>query len=313
MKRVAIIGGGIAGLSAAYYLEKAKQNGAGLEWVLFEKSERLGGVIRTEYREGCVLEAGPDSFLTAKPDAAQLCRELGLGDQIIQSNDYQRKTYILVKGKLVPLPDGLQFMVPTRVLPIATTSLFSLGTKLRMAVEWFSAARNGSDDESVAAFVRRHFGQQMVDRVAEPLLAGVYGGSAERLSVRAVLPRFVEMERQHGSLVRATLKAMKKAGNTSPQPLFTSLKNGMQQLVNALVAGLPETSLRLNQQQVSLRRLDGGWQVGGSGTAEIFNAVFMAIPAPLTSAVVLPVDPRLAGLLGKIQYTSSASVLLAYQ
>src|SRR5947207_9924333 len=195
---------------------------------------------------------------------------------------------------------------------MVTTSLFSIGAKLRMAAEWFSRAGN-HQDESVAAFVRRHFGQQMVDRVAEPLLAGVYGGSAERLSVRAVLPRFVEMERQHGSLVRATLKAMKKAGNTSPQPLFTSLKNGMQQLVNALVAGLPETSLRLNQQQVSLRRLDGGWQVGGSGTAEIFNAVFMAIPAPLTSAVVLPVDPRLAGLLGKIQYTSSAAVLLAYQ
>src|SRR5437588_12632498 len=180
MKRVAIIGGGIAGLSAAYYLKKAKQNRADLEWTLFEKSERLGGVIRTEYHEDCVLEAGPDSFLTAKPDAAQLCRELGLGGQIIQSNAYQRRTYILVKGKLVSLPDGLQFMVPTRVLPMAATGLFSFGTKLRMAAEWFSTARNGSnnEDESVATFVRRHFGQEMVDRVAEPLLAGVYGRNA---------------------------------------------------------------------------------------------------------------------------------------
>src|SRR2546423_9191423 len=222
MKRVAIIGGGIAGLSAAYYLERAKQNGARLEWVLFEKSERLGGVIRTEYREGCVLEAGPDSFLTAKPDAAQLCRELGLGDQIIQSNDYQRKTYILVKGKLVPLPDGLQFMVPTRVLPIATTSLFSLGTKLRMATEWFSVARNGSDDESVAAFVRRHFGQEMVDRVAEPLLAGVYGGNAEHFSPCAVLPPVAGMEGEHWGPGRATLRSPKRGASSEPPPLFSS-------------------------------------------------------------------------------------------
>jgi len=141
MKRVAIIGGGIAGLSAAWYLQKAKHNGADLDWVLFEKSDRLGGVIRTEHRDGCVLEAGPDSFLTIKPDAAQLCRELGIADQIIYSNDYQRRTHIVVRGKLVPIPDGLQFMVPTRILPMVTTGLFSLGTKLRMAGEWFSTAQ----------------------------------------------------------------------------------------------------------------------------------------------------------------------------
>src|SRR5947207_2606960 len=286
MKRVAIIGGGIAGLSAAYYLEKAKQNGAGLEWVLFEKSERLGGVIRTEYREGCVLEAGPDSFLTAKPDAAQLCRELGLGDQIIQSNDYQRKTYILVKGKLVPLPDGLQFMVPTRVLPIATTSLFSLGTKLRMAVEWFSAARNGSDDESVATFVRRHFGQQMVDRVAEPLLAGVYGGNAEHLSLRAVLPRFAEMERDHGSLVRATLRSRKVATDSGPQPLFSSLKNGLQQLVDALVAALPQSCLRAGSQVTSIMSVNGKWQVESRQGKENFDAALLAVPAPVAASLV---------------------------
>ncbi|PYP93333.1 MAG: hypothetical protein DMG65_01480 [Candidatus Angelobacter sp. Gp1-AA117] len=185
MKRVAIVGGGIAGISAAYYLQKAKQNGAGLDWTLFEKSSRLGGVIRTEYRDGCVLEAGPDSFLTVKPDAAQLCRELGLGDQLIPSNDYQRRTHILVKGKLVPIPDGLQFMVPTRIMPMVTTGLFSLGTKLRMASEWFSTAGNGNQDESVASFVRRHFGQQMVDRIAEPLLADAIVAALPKAALRA--------------------------------------------------------------------------------------------------------------------------------
>ncbi|HZI55460.1 MAG TPA: protoporphyrinogen oxidase, partial [Verrucomicrobiae bacterium] len=233
MKRIAIIGGGIAGLSAAFYLEKARQNGAPLQWTLFEKSERLGGVIRTEQHDGFVLEAGPDSFLTAKPEAARLCQELGIGDQLISSNDASRKTYILVKGSLVPIPQGLEFMVPTRVWPMATTPLFSFSTKLRMAAELFSSARKNAADESVGDFVRRHFGQEMVDRVAEPLLAGVYGGNAERLSIRAVLPRFAEMEREHGSLVRATLKAKRKAraqaqSSGKPQALFTSLKSGMQ-------------------------------------------------------------------------------------
>src|SRR5262249_50146593 len=214
MKRVAIIGGGIAGLSAAYYLERARRTGADLEWTLFEKTDRLGGVIKTEQHEGYVLEAGPDSFLTVKSDGAQLCPHLGLADQLIGSNDAGRKTYILVKGKLVPMPEGLEFMVPTRVAPMMSTGLFSLSTKLRMAGELLGKHRSGAraqekEDESVATFVRRHFGQEMVERVAEPLLAGVYGGDAGNLSVRAVLPRFVEMEREQGSLVRATLKARK--------------------------------------------------------------------------------------------------------
>jgi len=141
MKRIAIIGGGIAGLSAAFYLEKARRAGADLQWTLFEKSDRLGGVIQTERHEGFVIEAGPDSFLSIKPDASRLCQELGLGDQLISSNDASRKTYILVKGSLVPIPQGLEFMVPTRIWPMATTPLFSFWTKLRMAAELFSSAR----------------------------------------------------------------------------------------------------------------------------------------------------------------------------
>ncbi|HEU4413795.1 MAG TPA: protoporphyrinogen oxidase, partial [Candidatus Angelobacter sp.] len=236
MKRIAIIGGGIAGLSAAFYLEQARQRGARLQWTLFEKSARLGGVIQTEGRDGFVLEAGPDSFLSVKPDAIRLCTDIGLAPQLISSNDSDRKTYILVKGKLVPIPQGLEFMVPTKIWPMATTPLFSLGTKIAMAAEWFSRRPNEDRDESVGEFVRRHFGQEMVDRIAEPLLAGVYGGNAENLSLRAVLPRFAEMERESGSLVRATLKAKARMRASKPgarpQPLFTSLKNGMQQMVD---------------------------------------------------------------------------------
>lgn len=313
MKRIAIIGGGIAGLSAAYYLEKARRAGANLQWVLFEKSDRLGGVIQTERRDGFVIEAGPDSFLSVKPDASRLCQELGLGDQLISSNDASRKTYILVKGKLVPIPHGLEFMVPTRIWPMATTPLFSFSTKLRMAAELFSSARKDSGDESVGDFVRRHFGQEMVDRVAEPLLAGVYGGNAERLSIRAVLPRFAEMERQHGSLVRATLKAKTLARpGTKQQPLFTSLKNGMQQMVEALVAALPPSSIRMRQQNLSLRPANDDWQIESAGLNERFQEVLLAAPAPAAAGLLRQFHPALIEGLAKIEYTSSAAVALAY-
>jgi protoporphyrinogen/coproporphyrinogen III oxidase len=314
MKRVAIIGGGIAGLSAAFYLEKARRAGTPLAWTLFEKSGHLGGVIQTEHRDGYVLEAGPDSFLTAKPDGAQLCRDLGIDDQLISSNDAERKTYILVRRRLVPIPDGLQFMVPTRVWPMMTTPLFSWRSKLRMAVELFSLTGIQHADESVAEFVRRHFGQEMVERVAEPLLAGIYGGDAANLSVRAVLPRFVEMEREHGSLVQATLRARNQSRGVNPQPqsLFTSLKDGMQQMVDALVAQLPSNSLRLHQQGISLRRVGDGWLLESADSSETYDSVLLAVPAPAAAALLQSAQPRIASLLEKIKYTSSAAVALAY-
>src|SRR5207245_2689635 len=160
---------------------------------------------------GCLVEAGPDSFLTEKPWAADLCRQIGLGDQLIGSNDTERKTYILVKGRLVAIPDGLMFMVPTKLLPTVFSPLFSLGTKLRMAREWFHPPHKADGDETVASLVERHYGAEMVDRLADPLLAGVYGGNASQLSVHAVLPRFPEVEASHGSLGRAMLAAREKA------------------------------------------------------------------------------------------------------
>src|SRR3989441_2624493 len=194
MKRIAIVGGGISGLSAAYAIEEKRQSGAPVEYVVFESSPRLGGVLVTDRMDGCLIEAGPDSFLTEKPWAIDLCRQVGLADQLIGSNNAQRKTYILVKGKLVVIPDGLMFMVPTKVLPTIFSRLFSLRTKLIMAREWFHVASKAASDETVASFVKRHYGPEIVDRLVDPLLSGIYGGAASELSVRAVLPRFAEME-----------------------------------------------------------------------------------------------------------------------
>src|SRR5580698_9995810 len=209
MIRIAIIGGGISGLTAAFTLEPHRRAGA-VDYTLYESSPRLGGVLRTERIQDCIIEAGPDSFLTEKTAAADLCRTLGLGDQLIGSNDADRKTYILIRGQLIPIPDGLMFLVPTKILSTGFSPLFSWSTKLRIAQELLHPPRAAQADESVASLVKRHYGAEMVDRLADPLLSGVYGGDAASLSVRAVLPRFAEMERTHGSLGRAMLAARKK-------------------------------------------------------------------------------------------------------
>jgi protoporphyrinogen/coproporphyrinogen III oxidase len=315
MKRIAIVGGGISGLSAAFALEKHRGAGASLEYVLFESSSRVGGVLVTEWVDGCLLEAGPDSFLTEKPWASDLCREVGLGEQLIGSNDADRKTYIVVKGKLVVIPDGLMFMVPTKITPTVLSPLFSSAAKLRMAREWFHPPRKAEADETVAAFVERHYGPEMVDRLADPLLSGVYGGEASQLSVRAVLPRFAEMEATHGSLGRAMLAARKKmpqASNTAARPLFTSLKNGMQQMVDAVVSLLPASAMRSNTPVQRIQRQSGGWVVSAGYASDEFDAVIVATPAPVAAELVGLDSAQLASELRGIQYTSSITVNLGY-
>jgi len=316
MKRIAIIGGGISGLSAAFVLEKRRLAGASLEYVLFESSRRLGGVLVTEHVDGCLVEAGPDSFLTEKPWASDLCREVGLGDQLIGSNDADRKTYILVKGRLALIPDGLMFMVPTKIAPTVLSPLFSVRTKLRMAREWFHPPRKAEGDETVAAFVERHYGSEMVDRLADPLLSGVYGGEAAQLSVRAVLPRFAEMEATHGSLGRAMLAARKKMARASKapaRPLFTSLKNGMQQLVDAVVSRLPASALLTNGRVQRIQRREGGWVVSAGYASDHFDAIIMATPATSAAELLRLTSVELASELGGIQYTSSVTVNLGYK
>ena len=315
MTRIAIIGGGISGLAAAFALEQDRRAGVDVDYVLYESSTRLGGVLRTEYIDGCVVEAGPDSFITEKPWAADLSRALGLGDQLIGSNDADRKTYLLTKGRLVVMPDGLMFMVPTKILPTGLSPLFSWKAKLRMTQELFHPPRAVDHDESVAAFVERHYGAEMVDRLADPLLSGVYGGEAANLSVRAVLPRFAEMERTHGSLGRAMLAARKKtpAGPHKPAPpLFTSLKNGMQHLAETVVSGLAPTALLTNAPVQALQREAGSWVVSAGMQSDEFDSVIIALPAPAAAQVLRIVSPELSAELGGIQYSSSITIALGY-
>jgi oxygen-dependent protoporphyrinogen oxidase len=309
--QVVIVGGGISGLSAAYYLSKV-----GIRSLLVERRERLGGVITTEVVDGCVIEGGPDSFLAAKPWAMDLIRDLGLEGEVIGSNDHLRVTYIRKKGRLVPLPDGLMMMVPTRILPVASSSLLGWGTKLRMGLEWFRRPdeRSGAD-RSVAEFIEDHYGAEAVDYLAEPLLAGVFGGDPARLSVVSVLPRFAEIERKYGSLTRGVLASMgagaKDAGGGS---LFRTLKGGLGQLVGALekaIAGKCE----VRRGEVRELHRDGarGWRVRLGEEWIESRHVVLACPAYEAARLVSKVSPELAGVLGEIDYSSSMTVALGYE
>jgi protoporphyrinogen/coproporphyrinogen III oxidase len=333
--RTAIIGGGIAGLAAAYELEKARGAGAAVEYTLFEARERLGGSLASEVVNGVVLERGPDSFLSEKPAGAELCRELGLGPDLTPSNDTNRKTYIVVRNRLVPLPDGLMFMVPTKLVPTALSGLFSPATKIRMALELLHPPRPSEHDESVASLVERHFGVEAVNRLADPLLSGIYGGDATQLSARTVLPKMVEMETQYGSLTRGMLAAHRqmrarmaeaqKNGATGgthggtrpgqaagPRTIFTTLRGGMQQLVNALESRLTPAWVRKSTAVKELERLNGGWKVSTGDSDKIYDAVIMASPAWAAGVLLGGIDPLLGEELGGIPYSSSITVNLVY-
>jgi oxygen-dependent protoporphyrinogen oxidase len=320
--RIAIVGGGIAGLAAAYELEKARMAGAPVNYTLFEERPQLGGSLASEIVQGAVLERGPDSFLTEKPAAAELCRELGLGGELLPSNDAARKTFIVVHNRLVALPDGLMFLVPTKLIPTALTPLFSVSTKIRMGMELLHPPHPCVDDESVASLVKRHFGQEAVDRLADPLLSGIYGGDATQLSAQTVLPRMVEMERQYGSLTRGMLAAHRKmraaSKNSSKTPnrgaaaIFTALRGGMQQLVDALVARLDPASIKTSIPVRAVAKSGSAWTIEASGVREDYDALIMAAPAWVAGALLEKVDAALGADLAAIPYSSSITINLVY-
>jgi len=294
VRRIAVLGGGITGLSAAYFLASARRAGAPIEELLIEARDRVGGSIQTERVGGFLIEGGPDSFLTEKPEAAALCRALGLGDSLLGSNDARRRTYILHHGRLVPLPDGLMLLVPTRIWPMLTTPLLPLRGKLAMAAELFTkplGARDGAaNDESVASFVGRHFGDAMTENIADPLLAGVFGGDSAALSIRSVLPRFYEMEQEYG----------------------------MGRMVDTLKQCLDLSRLFLGQSVRAIEPYERSAASRGyriccqDGAVHDADAVIMTLPAYQCSRLAAAFDPSLAQSLESIPYSSAMTVSMGY-
>ena len=351
-RRIVIIGGGISGLAAAHrLLELREQADRRLEVLLLESSDRLGGVMGSSYRDGFVLERGPDSFISEKPWALALSERIGLTPHLVGTNDEHRRNFVVHGGRLHPLPDGFLMMAPTRFLPLLRSSLFSWPGKLRMGCDLLLPRAPEQDDESLGAFVTRRLGREALERVVQPLVGGIYTADPDELSLAATMPRFLQMERERGSVIRSMWSQARAARTRSQRSgarwsLFVSVDRGMQGLVDALAKQLPPATIRLNCTAKALHpgvrplsqrgqrpqgardsragaHPDGNqethedrqlrWQIETDAATIECDAVILATPAHRSAALLAPLDAGLAEELGGIGYTSSATISLAYR
>ena len=316
--RVVVVGGGIAGLAAAHRLvEIGRDQGRPIEVVLLEASPRLGGTIRTERADGFLLEAGADSFISEKPWALALAERIGLGPRLRRTDDRFRRTYVVRGGRLRPLPDGFLLLAPTRAWPVLASRVFSWRGKLRLGLDLALPRRRANGDESLGSFVRRRLGKEALERVAQPLVGGIYTADPDRLSLAATMPRFLTLEREHRSLIvglRRTARREAVGASGARWSLFVTLAGGMEELVSALAARLPDGAVRLATPVAAIARSSGGgWRVDLPDGAPLeADGVVLAGPAPRMAPVIRGVDPALAGLLEGIAYASSATIALAY-
>jgi len=348
-RRIAVVGGGISGLAAALRLRELAPN---CQLTLFEASSRPGGVVSTVHRDGFQVEQSADNFITTVPWALELCKQLGLADQLVQTNANCRRTFVVRRGRLHHLPDGFLMMAPTQLWSMALTPILSPLGKLRAGLEYFIPPRRDEADESMAQFVRRRLGREAFDRLVEPLISAVYAADMEKLSVKATLSRFREMEQQHGSLIRAMRRQMKQrpkgtqnraAGESGARySMFVTLAAGLSTLVDAIVARLPPDAIRVNSPIARVTQAENGWRlwpaardcpnfrrplpearpaqdVGENGTVPFdgaaaieFDALIMAVPAHRSKTLLAEVDAKLAAELAQIEYSGTAIVSLGY-
>ncbi|MEO8602037.1 MAG: protoporphyrinogen oxidase [bacterium] len=312
--RLAVIGGGITGLATAHRLvELGRAAGRPLEVRLYEASARLGGVIASQRVGDFLIESGPDSFLSEKPAALRLCERLGLTARLVGTQEAFRRTYVVRGGRLHALPDGFLLMAPTRFWPLLTTPLFSWPGKLRMALD-LVLPRGHHADETLAAFVTRRLGHEALDRVAQPLIGGIYTADPTQLSLAATMPRFLAMEQNQRSIVLAMWRQRRQAatreGSGARWSLFLSFDEGIQTLVDELARRLPDSAVQLGQPIASLmRHSDGGWQVDAGAP---FHAVVVTTPAHAAATLLRPLDANLGDELAAIPYASSAIVSLGF-
>jgi oxygen-dependent protoporphyrinogen oxidase len=300
--KIAVIGGGISGLSTAYYLMKKGHN----LWI-FEKEDRLGGTIITERTDGFLIEGGPDCFLREKEWGVNLVKELGMESEMIGTNEVSKPTYVLWRGKLHEIPDGFFLLLPTKIFPFLKSSLFSPAGKLRAGLEIFIPPRKSETEESLADFVIRRFGREVLEKIAEPLVAGVHAGDPQKMSLKATFPRFIEIEKAYGSLLRW---AMRRKGGKWTSP-FVTLKNGLGSLMDKLVDVMGRRVAFLKGRAVEgVRKINSKWEVLYNGGSDVFDKVVLATPSYVSGYIMreFPVSK----LLKEIPYVSTATISLGF-
>ena len=319
-KHVVIVGGGIAGLSAAYYLSKDSK--APIKITLLESANYWGGKIVTDRTDDFVIEGGPDTFVVTKPWAVQLCEQLGIKERLRGTNPNTKNTFILHHDQLVPIPGGLTMMIPTEFGPMLRSRLLSWPAKMRMGLDFLisPAARNG--DETLGAFVTRRLGRQAYEHLIEPLMSGIYAGDGDQLSLAATLPYLRDLEENHGGLVKGALavrreRAKARVGKAAPGPrsIFLTPLTGLAEIVEALLADLEKSNvdLQLGADVLSVNHRDSFYSVDlANGDHYFADAVIMATPAFVSADLLAAIDGDLATELNSIEYVSTATVTFAY-
>ena len=312
MKRVAVIGSGVSACACAVALKERD-----IDFTMFEKEPVPGGKLLTEALDGFTVEGGPDSFLPEKYWSVDLIRKVGLEDDLLGTNDEFKGTYIYSGGRLHKLPEGVMLMVPTMIMPLLKSSLVSWPGKLRMGLEFFLPPKKEQTDESLAQFVTRRLGRECLEKIAEPLVAGIHTSNPDNMSILAIFPRFVEMEQKHGSLIKGMLAAMKKVPPPDPSKrrmtYFMSLKGGMQQLTDRCLALIGRERIRTSSEITRVLKVDDGYQLVVNGRAEPFGEVVLSTPSFTTAEIVRELDPELSDRLKPIEWSSTAIINLAFR
>jgi len=313
MRRVAILGAGVSGLAAALHLQDAREaHGLDLDIAIYERGTRCGGCVQTIQDSGYTMELGPDSLLVEKPAARELLRRLGLEDEIVAMRPEFRGSRIVHHGRLRPIPGEFRLFTPKSLPALLTSGIFSPLGIARAAMEPFIPPRTSGGDESLASFVTRRFGREVLDRLAQPLIGGIYSGDPQRLSMQATLPQFLEMERRHGSLVRAMTAARATGAPQGTAPQLMSLRSGLQSIVDALAQHVGSL-IRPSSEVTAIAREGNRFEIAFAGdSTEQADAVILALPAYAAARAVRGIDPQLAQLLERIRYNSIATVNLAY-
>jgi oxygen-dependent protoporphyrinogen oxidase len=313
VKKIAIVGGGISALACAVDLKEK-----GFDFTLFEKETSTGGKLVTEKIGGLTIEGGPDSYLPEKVWSVQLIKKVGLEKEMLCTNDEFKGTFIYSRGRLHPLPEGVMLMVPTMILPLAKSSLLSWPGKMRMGMEFFVPPGKDLKDESLAEFVTRRLGRECLEKIAEPLVAGIHTSNPDNMSVHATFPRFIDMERKSGSLIKGMIDALKKMPPKNPSApkmsYFMSLKDGMQELVRGCESYIRKERIKTGEAIVSIEKKESGYGLTfGDGSRADFDAVVLATPSYVTKDILRSLDKELCDRLSVIQWSSSATVSIAFR